>query len=388
MITSLSTNEEIMEAMKSEKTKVVYWLRKRYPDNRETFRLCERMKSDHRRTGQTQCSEPIEYTAPSENRWLAFLKTTNTGGHYDVNTVAFIYRETVASVEAIVPMGEDAGRWFNGVDRVMVYTPHFFQRMAERIGISQVDRATVMRLLSAIEDVVLNPKGDSKKRHDEVEVSVMGTVWRGIFRNGDKRIVEMKTILPKTSLTQKERGKLKKLDKAQQNAVLHYKDSDLERIANGDPSLLGEMYDNAFVLGVDDSLSSVFQDMAVLVKLTADRLNVTYTFDEFMLYLLQNMKGERDYWDLMIETAYDTTDIRKVLDNTMAMVVCTLKNFGCKFPEMDIARFFEPSGLEYYGDQGATLKRLKPFFRISNKSLFQPQIRMDKLTGKNWSECS
>lgn len=378
MITAISSNEELLNAVLEEQPKAYYWFDKRYKDNRETSRLRRKITDEHKKTGEVQVGGYVEYLSRSGNRWVVYLRTARTGGFYCTQKASFVYRETFGSIEVIVPMDLKAvagGR----PQGVMVFTSHFFLRMQQRLGVEKIDIEAVIRLVASIKHTIINAKGDSKRRKHEMEISIMGTVWRGIYRNGAKNIIEVKTMLTKLELSRREKQALQRVDKAQEHAVIHVKEIDMQRIEEKDHSLLAEMYDNSFVLDVDDTLSELFFDFTFLTKLTFDRLCIPFDFDEYMQFLLDDMDGEAVLWGHMVESAYDH-DSDKRIDDASVFVLCTIQCFGHKFPTGPATEMFVRAYREYWSDMERVFEEHKDFFVLKNKSMFQPKVKMDKLT--------
>lgn len=381
MITSQSTNEEILSAVYAELPKAEYWFEKRFKDNRETSRIRRKILDEHRRTGQVQIGGHVEYHSPSGNQWSAFLRSAKVGGEFIAQKCSFIYRETIGSFEIILPV--DGYSAYNQIWKgVLIFTNHFFLRMRQRVGVEKIDLEAAIRLLSCVDHTIFHQKGDSNKRKNEIEISIMGTVWRGVYRDKDEHVMELKTMIPKTELSKRDRKGLLKIDRAQQNAVFHQKDIDVDRIKNQDRSLLSEMYDNAFVLGVNDRLSEIFYDFTHITKLTFDRLCVPFDFDEYINLLLKDMEGEALMWENLITSAYDH-DADKLIDDASIFTLITLMCFGHKFPTGPATEMFCRSYKEYWGDSKRVIDENKKFFVLKDKRLFQQQMKMGQLVGES-----
>lgn len=378
MITSQSTNEEILDAVLSEKDKALYWLNKKYNYSQKTDLMCDLIIAEHRRTGLPQHSEPVEYTSRSGNRWCVFLRTLQLGDQYSVQTTAFIYRYTIGSIEIFVPTLDNSS--LNGNSTcVMIYTSHFFLRMSQRLGIEKIDRDVVIRLLASLNGFVFNPRGDGKKRKNEVELSIMGTVWRGVYRDDEMHIIEVKTLLRKSELTKNEQQKLKVVDFAQKNAVVHTKRTDLLRIAEEDTMLIAELYDNSFILNVRDNLSIIFYESAGVTKLVADKICFAYSFDDYIQFLINDMKTEKVIWHEMVDVAYDIKNSKKYSKFIVPFILFALRGVGCNMPYDTMCQFILPSIVEFDKSRFKIMDELKDFFVVNDKSMFQSKLDLGPL---------
>lgn len=382
MITSLSPKDEIFKVCIEENGKAQYWFKKQ-TNNRKWDEIADSLISQHMKTGTPHWSEMIEYNARSGNKWYSFIRSRKIGNCYGTFLQSFMCRETLGSIEIFNVTSK--GCVGGGSDGVMIFTSHFFIRMAQKLGVAADNKEIAQRFLSLSDGMVFHEKGDGKKRKAELEISFMGTIWRGVYKNGDKRVVEIKTMLKRTELTSKEKIALKEVEAAQNNVVYHNKSSDLQRIKDKDVSLIAEMYNNSFVLHTNDFISSVFEDCLVLTKMTADRLCVDYTFDDFISFYTTDIEGEGVVLNDIVMLAYDSVSEVVRLNHMKAIVDVTLECLYCKVPRERIIDCFFVSYDEYSENPNMQLKKFKDFFVLKDKSLLDKKDKLRIPYSKKWA---
>lgn len=382
MITSMSPKDEILKVCIEENEKAQYWFRKQ-TNNRKWNEIADTLILQHKKTGMPHSSEMIEYTARSGNKWCSFIRSRKIGNCYGTFLQSFMYRETLGSIEVFNVTSK--GCVGGGSDGVMIFTSHFFLRMAQKLGVAANTKEIAKRFLSLSDGMVFHEKGDSKKRKAELEISFMGIIWRGVYKNGDKRVVEIKTMLKRAELTYKEKKSLKDVEAAQNNVVYHNKGTDLERIENKDVSWIYELYNNSFILHTNDFVSSVFEDCVALTKMTADRLCVDYTFDDYMSFYVADIKGEGVVLNDIVMLAYDSVSEAIRSNHMKAIAVVTLQCLYCNIPHERMIECFFTSYDEYMDNPSEHLEKLKDFFVLKDKSILENKEDLKIPTTHEWA---
>lgn len=382
MITSMSPKDEILSVCIEESEKAQYWFRKQ-TNGRKWDEISENLILQHKKTGTPHYSDMIEYTSRRGNKWCSFIRSRKIGSCYGTFLQSFMYRETLGSIEIfnVISKGCVGGDSYG----VMIFTSHFFLRMAQKLGVAADRKEIAQRFLSLSDGMVFHEKGDGKKRKAELEISFMGTIWRGVYKNGDKRVVEIKTMLKRTELTAKEKNSLKDVEAAQNNVVYHNRMSDLERIKDKDVSFVAELYNNSFIYHASDLVSSVFEDCMALTKMTSDRLCVDYTFDDFMSFYITDIKADGVVLNDIVKLAYDSISEAVRANHLKAIVVVTLHCLYCKIPQERIIDCFYTSYEEYMGNPNEHLDRHKDFFVLKDKSMFENQDSLKIPTSPEWA---
>lgn len=204
MITQNSHISEIIAESKLEAPKVLYYLRKsfgsrlRYEDY--TRKSEEECKSDplHRPV----ISRVVDYCNPaSGNKWKVFQVTrcTEDGYPYSIPYM-FLYWNTIGSVGAIICVQNDV---FS--DSAIVFSSHFFQRLAERNGIKEADEALVCAFLIRNYSFSMSMTIDEDNRQC-VDIVCNDGLCRGWMVESSDRMakIEIKTYLSDRMLTPKQ----------------------------------------------------------------------------------------------------------------------------------------------------------------------------------------
>lgn len=285
MINLSTPNKEMLAELKDNYRRADYWVKKKVGGEKKLQELYLQLLQEYYRTGKTQVSEPIEYISPNGNRWLLFVRTCKVGNRVMPLTTGFCYYETYGSIGAYMLMGSKS---IAEKDGVVIFPSHFFQRLDEKLGLGVRSREVVKRFVEMIDNMVIQYKGDSDKRRDEVEVSFFDSVWRGRLRNGDRHFVELNTFIPHKQLgSKKQFENAKELQKAQLSHITHTKESDLKMIEEGDAeawvkSLLHDVNETH----VQDSVTGAYFYFYNLTNLVGEEVGIEVaaeTFDDLLL---------------------------------------------------------------------------------------------------------
>lgn len=179
---------------------------------------------------QYATSDPVEHITKSGNRWMVYLKSEKHGENTIVHQLqAFCYYETYGSIGAFVPV-------FDGktIDRCVIFSSHFFLRMKQRLGLGMMSKAVLKRFIEYISLLHSEDKGKGTHGENEAEVYLYGAVGRGIFRDEDCNILEVKTFLTESELSKSQLTRLQKLKNIATNYVSMEREIVRQRIDNGE----------------------------------------------------------------------------------------------------------------------------------------------------------
>lgn len=204
MITVTSTTAQILQELKEEEPKAMYWLRKMCHGDRGYDRmqteLIERAMADRKDAR----SDVYDYISPKGNRWMVF---EHCRYHADIHyartmPIAFCYYETYGSVgvfQAGHPQYEGQDNTF-----ALLFTDHFFLRFCQRLGIEMRSRWMVQRFLEIIPGILFQTSGE-KDQYGRMNVDCRfpGSIGRGIIRK-DGPLIEVRTYLTDPELTKKQ----------------------------------------------------------------------------------------------------------------------------------------------------------------------------------------
>lgn len=138
-----SDPKKIAETVAEEVPYALRWLTKK-TSNRECRQQLMRLAEMAITTGEAQCLPTVvEYTSKSGNKWLTVVAVDKSGYMLDC---LMMYGLTERYMWAATLMNStyDAVA-IGGANEVALFTPHFFQRLYERVGIKQDDRLVALR---------------------------------------------------------------------------------------------------------------------------------------------------------------------------------------------------------------------------------------------------
>lgn len=291
MINLSTPNEQMLAELKDDYRRADYWIMKKVGGRKKLDELQSQLMADYYRTGKVQVSDPIEYNSPNGNRWLLFVRTQKVGEYISPTPMGFCYYETLGSLGAFMLMGSKS---ITENDGVVIFPSHFFLRLDEKLGLGIRSREVVKRFVELIDNMIIQYKGDSDKRQDEVEVSFFDSVWRGRLRNGDRHFIELSTFIPHSHLSSKQQlDKAKKLQEAQLSHITHSKETDLLQLEEGDAeawvkSLIRDVNETR----VQDHVTGAYFYLYNLTKLVGEEVGIEVTPETFDRLLLSEARGE------------------------------------------------------------------------------------------------
>ena len=206
MITSTTPPDKILQEMDNELPKVLHYLKKSFGSSIRYRTYTERCIDECRKDPEHKdiISDVIDYANPvTGNRWKAFQLTRATiDGYAYSEPYRFLYWSTVGSVGAAVLMHNDI--YENGV---VVFTSHFFQRLAERMNAGTPDIDLVCSFLVQNYSMVssLSKDGDGRVC---IDMRCVDGICRGYVTecNDEKGYiaVEIRTFIPDRMLSRKQ----------------------------------------------------------------------------------------------------------------------------------------------------------------------------------------
>lgn len=303
MINLSTPNDQLISELASDYKKARYWAEKiiKKSEYKPMLRL---MFVNHQLTDKRQISDVILYQSPKGNKWCMYWTTEKVDGRIVLKHRGFAYYETEGSIGAFLPMSDEQGR---DIKKCIILPSHFFVRMQERLGIKGVSKETIQQLTEPLEGIVVDYKGSSEKRDFEIEASVAGSVWRGVFRNGDIRVAEVKTFLKETSLSRKQQRSAQDLGIAQQGAMRHSKASVKERMDKGEAHVvLEELFANEDVYGIAGSLAYHYAIFQALTAIALQHYGIDANREKFraMCVTVDKRYPSGGFLSLLWEVAY------------------------------------------------------------------------------------
>lgn len=348
MINLSTPNKEMLAELKSDYSKANYWIEKKTGGGKKVEELKMKLMRDYYRTGKTQVSEPIEYISPNANRWLFFFRTQKVGDYIVPMSVGFCYYETYGSIGAFMLTGSKS---VVEKDGVTIFPSHFFQRLDEKLGLGIRSREVVMRFMEMIDNMVIQYKGDSDKRRDEVEVSFFDSVWRGRLREGDRHFIELSTFIPHKNLSsRKQLEKARKLQEVQKSHVPNTRETDLEQLEHGDAEAwVSRLLDNVNGGTIQNHVTKSYFYLYNLTELVGEQVGIKVDAETFDGLLEAEARGEHRMG--MIKTiyqlSYDLLDDDEFGAKVHAFIFLVLRKFGYTGSSDDLLRHHEAAVKKY-----------------------------------------
>ena len=203
---NLSTQPtEIIKSMQSEIPSVTYQFKKPYGGTRKYLKYEDSLLDKALAEKQNQFTDINEYITPSGNRWISYthIEYYPKALYAYAFHVSFIYYETYASCGAFFPT-------FNGkkkVDGVIVFTDHFFLRMAERTGKKYRSKELIREFISTKSTQACQADEDG-----DVIIKFKGGYGFGKEKSRSPRVIEVRTYLTEKMLSPSQRRKCEKID--------------------------------------------------------------------------------------------------------------------------------------------------------------------------------
>lgn len=334
MVTVNTSNDELLSIIKDEQMKAVYWLNRKTSD-KQYYEIEKTLKTECRKTGVPQTSELVKYEAQSGNTWYAYFRAFPEGNSIFVASYAFLCKKTKDGFVVYMPMDSDG----NCTDkRVLIFPPHFFDRIKDRLGVEVSDEDVIKRFLGMVQTMAINEKGDSDKRKAEVEMVFSGAVWRGVYRNEDKRVVVASTFITKLTLSKRDKRVADKFERIQSKVVQHKEHTTRKRIENGEGGqIIKELAANVFAFQASSGdLENYFAMCAVMVKKVGDYMGMTFTFDDVLKIWIDDSSNPNGVARTFFELAFVLKDSMKETQKMLNIVGMTLMFLGCNKPMNEV----------------------------------------------------
>lgn len=203
MITVTSATDEILNQLKAEEPKAIYWLKKMHHGEKGYDRMQRELIERAKRERKDTKSEVFDYISQNGNRWMVF---EHCRYHADIHyartmPVAFCYYETYGSVGAFI---NGHPQYDGGYAHGILFTDHFFLRFCQRLGVEMRSRWMVQRFLEIIPGIVFQTIGEKDAQgRVKVDCRFPASIGRGIIRK-DGPLIEIRTYLTDPELNRKQ----------------------------------------------------------------------------------------------------------------------------------------------------------------------------------------
>jgi len=213
-ITYNSTVGEIRQVFLDEEQKAQYWLKKRYQGENGFNRECRRLANICYNTFKNGLSGEItRYNSKGGNEWLSWVRIQrNSNGDALAMPMSVVYFETHEYMGVISNTFSTDGKTGETRFGFTIYTPHFFQRIHERLGVDMSNRREVAR--NFIDIMGMSPTRYADDNLNEFVKRLPGSWARGNSQTEDGFFVDtVRTFYTDKTLTATQRRDLKPFGK-------------------------------------------------------------------------------------------------------------------------------------------------------------------------------
>ena len=212
MINLYTPSDELWNVIGDEYEKAKYWMIKYFGGEKRY----EAMRDDLlRRCAYAQhslISEMVYYTSREGNRWVSFENVTYYPDSFAANAMpnCICFYETASSIGVFLT-GFDND---SNMNSILIFTPHFFQRYSERLGIDGDKKAILENFVTSTRAFTISPMDDDDSGLERVAVRITNDyTGYGIRRSGDKNIFEVRTILTDAQLSKVQSARTERVRK-------------------------------------------------------------------------------------------------------------------------------------------------------------------------------
>lgn len=205
MINLSTPSDELWRVLLDEHDKAIYWMKKHFGGEKRYEQMRDDLLRRCERARKPLASEVVDYKSKGGNRWVCFEQATyypESLGAFCL-PLAFCYYETIGSI-GVFSIGYLHINGEDKADSIFIYTPHFFQRFAERMNIQGKSRDLLMRFIEMSPSFTTGPVTPDEDGNMKMDIRIPGCVCRGVMRKDKKNIYEIRTILNDKQLTKKQ----------------------------------------------------------------------------------------------------------------------------------------------------------------------------------------
>lgn len=210
MINLSTPSDELWRVLMTEHDKAVYWMKKHFGTEKRYEQMRDNLLQKCVRAERPLTSEVVDYESRDGNRWVCFEQTTyypESHGAFCL-PVALCYYETAASL-GVFFIGYLHINGIDTPDSIFIYTPHFFQRFAERMKIDGSPRDILMRFIEMTPSFTISPMPSDDGRL-KMMIRIPGCVCHGIMREDNNKVYEIRTLLTDEQLNYKQARETKR----------------------------------------------------------------------------------------------------------------------------------------------------------------------------------
>lgn len=280
MINLNTPSGELWNTLSEEHEKAKYWMIKQFGGEKRYEAMRDKLLS---RCVYKQCSlasDVVYYTSRSGNRWICFENVTFYPDTLASNSMptCFCFYETASSLGIFMP-GFDAQSEMNCV---LIITPHFFQRYAERMGIEGDKMQLLLKFVTSSCSYTISPLDTDDNGLEKIVVRTSND-WtgHGIRRSGDKNVYEVRTILTDAQLSKAQTAQTERVRNLRE--VMEYEPEEIVQrklacCANPIQAFNDKM-DKMHALGLDTFRQENGLNYSLIISTTFMKMGIATLFD-------------------------------------------------------------------------------------------------------------
>lgn len=197
MINLNTPTEDLMWEVREDVPRAIYWYVKTHGGEKKRFAIFDGlMDKAMAKNSMSERNKSITYTSRNGNKWVMYDNVVyyDKVRCYNRQFVLFCYIKTEASFGLFMPIINPAND--RDIMGCLSFTPHFFRRFRERLGLSLLTLNTLENFASMIWGKTFTSYGKKRKKlYPDMDLRLPGSIARGVMKSSNPVIVEMRTFL-------------------------------------------------------------------------------------------------------------------------------------------------------------------------------------------------
>lgn len=287
MINLSTSSDELWRVLPEEHDKAIYWMKKHFGGELRYEKMRDELLRRCVNAERPLASEMVDYISKEGNHWVCYEQATyypeSNGSH--CMPYAACYYETAVSLGLFV-VGFAQGYTKDSPRSIFIYTPHFFQRYCERMGVSGTPRETLMHFMAQSPSMAVTFMPLDEDGRKRVVVRLPGCICPGIAREDGKNVFEVRTILNDEQLSSKQTRETEKARGLGDLVKFEPKDLRRERLLRSGNTIRSVMeeVERYRSMGIDTSQLENVINLNIILSETFVKMGLADKYD-------------LDYWD-------------------------------------------------------------------------------------------
>ena len=293
MINLNTPSDELWNTLSDEHEKAKYWMIKQFGGEKRYEAMRDKLLRRCAYGQHSMASDVVYYTSRSGNRWICFENAIYYPDTFASNSMptCFCYYETASSLGLFMP-GFDADSEMNSV---MIFTPHFFQRYAERMGIEGDKKELLLKFATSSCSYTISPLDTDENGLEKIVVRMSSDcTGHGIRRSGDRNVYEIRTILTDAQLSKAQTARTERVRNL--GDMMKYEPEDIVKrklaMCANPVQAFNDKMEKMHALGIDTSRQE-------------DGLNISFTISTAFMKMGIATLYDIDFWERYHKVSHD-----------------------------------------------------------------------------------